>query len=94
MLHRDLKPENLLLSNNGTLKIADFGLARAVPTHSRYMTNDVATLWYRPIELLLGGYVYNAGIDIWSMGCIVYEMYTRSGLHSEMPIEVERSSLP
>lgn len=80
ILHRDLKPENLLVSREGVLKIVDFGLSRGLPTHSRYMTNDVATLWYRPVELLLGGYTYNYGVDIWSLGCIVYEMCTREPL--------------
>mmetsp|Transcript_5584 Transcript_5584/g.10148 ORF Transcript_5584/g.10148 Transcript_5584/m.10148 type:complete len:605 (-) Transcript_5584:1659-3473(-) len=87
ILHRDLKPENLLIGTDGKLKIADFGLSRAWPTHTRYMTNDVATLWYRPVELLLGAYAYSEAVDMWSLGCIVYEMWTRQALFQGSDIE-------
>ncbi|ADM12617.1 cyclin-dependent protein kinase [Encephalitozoon intestinalis ATCC 50506] len=71
VVHRDLKPSNILLMRSGDLKIADFGLARAVGST---MTNLVVTLWYRAIEVLLGSETYNESIDMWSVGCIVGEM--------------------
>ncbi|CAL4121847.1 unnamed protein product, partial [Meganyctiphanes norvegica] len=53
IVHRDLKVSNLLLTNMGTLKIADFGLARELGYPMSPMTPQVVTLWYRSPELLL-----------------------------------------
>ncbi|UYI26335.1 cell division protein kinase [Encephalitozoon cuniculi] len=71
IVHRDLKPSNILLMRDGGLRIADFGLARAI---GNQMTNLVVTLWYRPIEILLGSETYDESIDMWSVGCVVGEM--------------------
>lgn len=72
VVHRDLKPSNILLTRDGCLKIADFGLARRIDDH---MTNLVVTLWYRPVEVLLGSEEYTASADMWSVGCVVGEMF-------------------
>ena len=81
ILHRDMKAANILITKTGTLKLADFGLARAFSLNrgqpNRY-TNRVVTLWYRPPELLLGERNYGPPIDIWGAGCIMAEMWTRS----------------
>jgi cyclin-dependent kinase 12/13 len=77
VLHRDIKGSNLLIDDNGVLKIADFGLATSYnPHHSVPMTTRVVTLWYRPPELLLGASHYGVGVDLWSTGCILGELYT------------------
>ena len=77
ILHRDLKTANLLLTNNGILKICDLGMARTygIPVIEPY-TNYVVTLWYRSPELLLGSKLYGAPIDVWSIGCIMAELFT------------------
>lgn len=80
ILHRDMKAANILITKTGTLKLADFGLARAYSISkgapNRY-TNRVVTLWYRPPELLLGERDYGPAIDMWGAGCIMAEMWTR-----------------
>lgn len=82
ILHRDMKAANILITKNGVLKLADFGLARAFSISktsqpNRY-TNRVVTLWYRPPELLLGERNYGPPVDMWGAGCIMAEMWTRS----------------
>ncbi|XP_036355227.1 cyclin-dependent kinase 9-like [Octopus sinensis] len=80
ILHRDIKAANILISKNGVLKVADFGLARACKQlkPNQGYTNRVVTLWYRPPELLLGEKIYTTAVDIWGVGCIIAELFTRS----------------
>ena len=54
VLHRDIKPQNVLVDVDGSVKIADFGLARAFTVPLRPLTNEVVTLWYRAPEILFG----------------------------------------
>ncbi|KAK6148029.1 hypothetical protein DH2020_018941 [Rehmannia glutinosa] len=76
VLHRDIKCSNLLIDNEGILKIADFGLASFFdPERKKPMTSRVVTLWYRPPELLLGATCYGVGVDLWSAGCILAELF-------------------
>nr|XP_040565169.1 cyclin-dependent kinase 14-like isoform X2 [Lepeophtheirus salmonis] len=74
ILHRDVKPQNLLIGENGELKLADFGLARAKSVPSHTYSHEVVTLWYRPPDVLLGSTNYNTSLDIWGVGCIFVEM--------------------
>lgn len=76
VLHRDLKPQNLLVNDQGRLKIADFGLARAFGIPVNTFSNEVVTLWYRPPDVLLGSRSYGTSLDMWSIGCIMAEMRT------------------
>lgn len=80
VLHRDLKPQNLLISGDGLIKVADFGLGRAFGIPVRVYTHEVVTLWYRAPEVLLGSTRYSCPIDIWSIGCIFAEMATKKPL--------------
>ena len=79
VLHRDLKPSNLLLNSNCDLKICDFGLARSIASQEDnygFMTEYVATRWYRAPEIMLTFQEYTTAIDVWSVGCILAEMLT------------------
>ncbi|KAF2399500.1 mitogen-activated protein kinase [Trichodelitschia bisporula] len=78
VLHRDLKPGNLLVNADCELKICDFGLARGFSVdpeeNAGYMTEYVATRWYRAPEIMLSFQSYTKAIDIWSVGCILAEL--------------------
>ncbi|KAI3389678.1 hypothetical protein SNEBB_008936 [Seison nebaliae] len=78
MIHRDIKPQNILVTNEGLLKIADFGLAR-IYSAEMPLTALVITLWYRPPEVLLNA-SYGSAVDVWSCGCIIAEMISSSVL--------------
>jgi len=81
VLHRDLKPSNLLLNSDCLLKICDFGLARIEEqNHAGFMTEYVATRWYRAPEVILSWKQYTKAIDVWSVGCIFAELLGRKPL--------------
>lgn len=78
VLHRDLKPGNLLVNADCELKICDFGLARGFSNdpeqNAGYLTEYVATRWYRAPEIMLSFQSYTKAIDVWSVGCILAEL--------------------
>lgn len=82
-MHRDIKTENILLTRDGIVKIADFGLTRRMvdpsvtSLRSPKYTNNVVTLWYRAPEIILGDTKYTDRIDLWSVGCILGEFWQR-----------------
>mmetsp|Transcript_32080 Transcript_32080/g.61738 ORF Transcript_32080/g.61738 Transcript_32080/m.61738 type:complete len:798 (-) Transcript_32080:136-2529(-) len=77
VVHRDIKPENMLMSSEGVLKLCDFGFARTLPGGSNAkLSAYVSTRWYRAPELLVGDVHYDAGVDIWAVGCMLVEMLT------------------
>ncbi|XP_038217826.1 cyclin-dependent kinase 4 [Zerene cesonia] len=78
IVHRDLKPHNLLVTSTGRVKLADFGLAKTYDTEMK-LTSVVVTLWYRPPEVLLG-VSYNTAVDVWSCGCVLAQLHTRTPL--------------
>eukprot|EP00871_Galdieria_phlegrea_P000372 jgi/Galph1/1335/GphlegSOOS_G5968.1 len=83
VLHRDLKPSNVLVNGNCDIKICDFGLARSASFNElggEFMTQYVATRWYRAPEIMLSFRHYDKSVDIWSVGCIFAELLGRRPL--------------
>lgn len=74
ILHRDLKPENVLLSDDGSVKLGDFGLARAITQHTQ-TGSIVGTVAYLSPELVLRGQA-DARSDVYSLGVMIFEMLT------------------
>jgi serine/threonine protein kinase len=76
LIHRDVKPQNLLLRTDGTLKIADFGIARAAEGTALTQAGTVlGTAAYLSPEQALGEEV-TAATDIYSLGAVLYELLT------------------
>lgn len=80
ILHADIKPDNILVNdNNLVLKLCDFGSASAVADND--ITPYLVSRFYRAPEIILG-LSYDYGIDMWSAGCTIYELYTGKILFS------------
>lgn len=71
--HRDLKPANLFLDNDHNVKLGDFGLSRMMGPESVFCTTHVGTPYYMSPEQIKDQR-YNEKSDIWSLGCIIYEI--------------------
>merc|ERR1719359_1681097 len=76
ILHRDLKSGNFFLSKSGNLKMGDFGIAKVLECTAACAQTQIGTPYYLSPEICQGK-PYAWGSDIWSMGCILYEMCGR-----------------
>lgn len=91
MIHRDVKPENVLLAPDGRVKVADFGLARAISAETQHTATGgvlIGTVSYLAPELVAESKA-DARSDVYAAGVILYEMLTGKKPHEgETPIQV------
>ncbi|KAF2211510.1 hypothetical protein CERZMDRAFT_4395, partial [Cercospora zeae-maydis SCOH1-5] len=93
ILHRDLKPENVFLGENNSVKLGDFGLSKIIASHD-FASTYVGTPFYMSPEICAAER-YSHHSDIWSMGCIIYELATRqvpfeARSHMELVLKIKK----
>lgn len=81
LVHRDMKPENVLIGDDGRVKVADFGLARAVDTHTQSTGTVLGTVAYMAPEQIEHG-TADTRVDVYACGMTLYEMLTGGKPHS------------
>ncbi|CAM9617044.1 unnamed protein product, partial [Ectocarpus sp. 12 AP-2014] len=90
IMHRDIKPANIFLTLKGQVKVGDLGLGKIMSTEDDLAYSKVGTPLYMSIEVLGGG-GYSWKSDVWSLGCVLYELaMLRSPFKSE---NLNRNSL-
>ncbi|KAG8389725.1 hypothetical protein BUALT_Bualt01G0008600 [Buddleja alternifolia] len=82
VIHRDIKCANILVNTNGSVKLADFGLAKATTKLNDVKSCKGTALWMAPEVVRSLG--YGLAADIWSLGCTVLEMLTRRFPYSHL----------
>ncbi|KAH9474301.1 G2-specific protein kinase nim-1 [Psilocybe cubensis] len=98
ILHRDLKPDNVFLDENNTVKLGDFGLSKALAQAS-FASTYVGTPYYMSPELMQEK-AYDSKSDIWSLGCLIYELcalkppFHEAKTHSELSIFIRNGRIP
>ncbi|KAF7356634.1 Protein kinase domain-containing protein [Mycena venus] len=91
ILHRDLKPDNVFLDDSNTVKLGDFGLSKAL-SQASFANTYVGTPYYMSPELMQEK-AYDSKSDIWSLGCLIYELCALKPPFHEAKTHNELSSL-
>ncbi|KAF2162233.1 hypothetical protein M409DRAFT_69166 [Zasmidium cellare ATCC 36951] len=96
ILHRDLKPENVFLGEENSVKLGDFGLSKIIAAHD-FASTYVGTPFYMSPEICAAER-YSHYSDIWSLGCIIYELATRqvpfeARSHMELVMKIKQGRI-
>jgi serine/threonine-protein kinase len=87
-VHRDMKPENVLIGDDGRVKVADFGLVRAVDTVTSTTGTVLGTVSYLAPEQIEHG-TSDTRVDVYACGVVLYEMLTGAKPHTaDSPVQV------
>ena len=79
IIYRDLKPTNILMATDGTIKIADFGVAKLMSAEEQAKTQGIGTQKFMAPEII-DGEEYNEKVDVFALGAILYEIITGAGI--------------
>ena len=80
IIHRDFKPSNVLINEDCTVKLCDFGMSRGIKEENILLTEYVVTRYYRAPEVMLSSHHYSKKIDVWSVGCAFVELLSKQFL--------------
>ena len=86
IIHRDLTPENIFINENKKIKIGDFGISKILTMSNKYTKSIVGKIQYFAPEIIKGQ-KYNNKVDMYSLGCIIYELFTLNEYYIDKTIE-------
>ena len=86
IIHRDLKPENIFINENQKIIIGDFGISKMLETNRKYANSQTGSFEYMAPEMIKK-VKYNYKVDIYALGCIIYELFTTNEYYTDKIIE-------
>lgn len=99
VIHRDIKPDNIFMLNSGkSIKLGDFGLAKMLTSQNDFAKTYVGTPYYMSPEVLMDN-PYSPVCDIWSLGCVLFELCTlqppfQAKTHLQLQSKIKQGKIP